>query len=867
MPPTVSEAPQAAKVVHQQNGAANLVRNKISAYLQDSNFLEPRRPNSPSWKQKYSASSLKSYKERIAPSDSEISMYKSMTPSKISRGSTEFADAESAYAMNPRKKEEEIQELIKSIPSEVDDVTMDVKVPSDLLITLMPHQLHGLKWLVDRERDKKSGGILADMGLGKTIQTLSLMLSNRSTDANIKTTLIVAPLALIRQWECEIKSKTTPESLSVYVHHGPSRTKDPKRLMRYDVVVTTYQVVALEWPKGEKIKSKKNDKESESDDDSDLPKATKSLGPLFRAKFYRVVLDEAQTIKNKSTRSAIGCTELSAVKRWCLTGTPIQNNVDELYSLFKFLRVKPYDDYPTFKHQIVSPLQQGRAKTALQRLQVVLKAIMLRRTKDHKIDGKPLLNLPTREVKVLRVDFNPQERAFYDTLKERMDAIFDRFVDAGNVSKNYTNILCLLLRLRQVQRGVKESDAVELLTNPFQVRDEDESVESDLANMMGKLDVREENEKSLKCVVCLELLPEGWKKEHCYMCEAQILDKKKKDISLNFTTSTKIEHMLNVLEETRKRDPKEKTIIFSQFTSMLDLIEEHIREKNFVFVRYDGSMSNKAREESLYSLRTDPNVTVMLLSLKCGSLGWNPAVEEQAIDRVHRIGQTKPVRVNRLTIADTVEDKIVELQEKKRELAKGALGELNSTRLNKLSVEDLLYLFRDGPLEPPRSFTERRPRQQKRDLFGGGLGRTPLRNSDTKRDAELKLANISPSRAILEMYGGEDPEPQPIATNCVSTDTTVVNSFVPSIAKTHFSSEVPSYESEEDADEVIEEVINDIRDLNPSLKEPEPSKEESANAEPTSQKQENKADEKVNEEKWKRHRVVRRILPDSDEDD
>ncbi|KND01339.1 uncharacterized protein SPPG_03151 [Spizellomyces punctatus DAOM BR117] len=567
-----------------------------------------------------------------------------------------------------------------------------------------------------REDGKTRGGILADdMGLGKTVQTISLIVANRSEDKQCKSTLIVAPLALIKQWEHEIASKTKKGTLKVLLYHGPGRTKDPAKLKQYDVVITTFSVIASEWPKTSK---------SKKDEVIEVPKPTKEAGPLYRVKWFRVVLDEAQTIKNKSTRSAIGCCALQAERRFCLTGTPLQNNVDEFYSLLKFLRFKPFDEYSVFKSQISEPLSRGRSKVGLERLRVILQAIMLRRTKTTKIDGKPLLNLPERNVELQNVQFAEDERQYYQKLEEKMRMKLKSFQKAG-YNKNYTNILCLLLRLRQAcnHRSLVGHGA----DKEGEVTPEKGAVEEeDIDEMMAMFKTLEVEANNRQCTICFEPLrniPSDQKQ--CQDCREKFVAAETlgptitsrkvgknsalvAELSTKWVASAKVDKMMSILDDIRERDPEGKTIVFSQFTSMLDIVEIPLRKKGYGFCRYDGSMPNPERERSIESIRNDPNVTVMLISLKCGSLGlnltaanrvimldmwWNPALEDQAIDRVHRIGQTRNVAVIRLAVEGTVEDRILALQKKKRDLIDGALGDANFKKSKKMTVDELVGLF------------------------------------------------------------------------------------------------------------------------------------------------------------------------------
>lgn len=227
-------------------------------------------------------------------------------------------------------------------------------------------------------------------------------------------TLIVCPTSVLRQWDEELRSKVTSKaSLSVLVYHGSNRTKDPFELAKYDVVLTTYSIVSMEVPKQPRVdeddeekgkskdhllsmgispsKKRKNpsgtDKERSDKKGSDSALLESVARPLAKVGWFRVVLDEAQSIKNHRTQVARACWGLRAKRRWCLSGTPIQNAIDDLYSYFRFLKYDPYDAYKLFCNYIKTPISKNPTN-GYKKLQTILKTIMLRRTK-----GETLYNI------------------------------------------------------------------------------------------------------------------------------------------------------------------------------------------------------------------------------------------------------------------------------------------------------------------------------------------------------------------------------------------------------------------------------------------------------------------------------------------
>ncbi|CDY36065.1 BnaC03g41330D [Brassica napus] len=601
-------------------------------------------------------------------------------------------------------------------------------------------------------------------------------------------TLIVCPASIVRQWARELDEKVSDESkLSVLIYHGGCRTKDPVELARYDVVVTTYAIVTNEVPKESLVE---DDEDDENDNKGLAPGFSKKrkaavstskkskkrgrkgmddssfdsdCGALSRVGWLRVVLDEAQTIKNHRTQVARACCTLRAKRRWCLSGTPIQNTIDDLYSYFRFLRYNPYAVYKSFYHTIKVPISRN-SLNGYKKLQAVLRAIMLRRTKETLLDGQPIINLPPKKINLRRVDFSVDERSFYKKLEADSQSQFKAYAAAGTLSQNYANILLMLLRLRQAcdhpqlvkgynsdPVGKESREAVKRLPREARI------------NLLKRLE-----SSSAICNICNDP-PENpvislCGHVFCYQCVSEHINGDEnvcpvrrcredfgrdvvfsKSALRSSTTndlgssssqnksfsqksefsSSKIKAVLDILQSLSKQGRRNsepttlhssspiqgpiKTIVFSQWTGMLDLVEISFIENGIEFRRLDGTMSLLARDRAVKEFSKDPDVEVMLMSLKAGNLGlnmvaachvilldlwWNPTTEDQAVDRAHRIGQTRPVSVTRVTIKDTIEDKILSLQEEKRKMVASAFGEEHGgSSATKLTVDDLKYLF------------------------------------------------------------------------------------------------------------------------------------------------------------------------------
>ncbi|KAL1873175.1 hypothetical protein Daus18300_003994 [Diaporthe australafricana] len=360
-------------------------------------------------------------------------------PSAPSHASKNDADqSPDAQQLQDDGHRDDIQNLL--VLSEVDiPPHLRKQTPTQMSCTLMEHQKIGLTWLIEQEMDpKKKGGLLADtMGLGKTVQALSLIIAHPSRDPKRKTTLIVAPLALLRQWEKEISTKVKPQyKLKTVVFHGPEcKYQTASQLLEYDVVLCTYAKLQTEYKNKFELKK---------------PENVKILAS--KAKFYRVILDEAHNIRNQPTYASKAAAEIASTYRLCMTGTPFMNRAEEIFALIRFLNISPYNKWERFSEDILSPLRKwdGDAKEhGMIKLQALFRSFTLRRTKESRLDGKPIIELPPRTDKPAFFEFNNEQRAFYEALELQQQLKFNKYLKDGAVMKNYIHIFVLLLRLRQ----------------------------------------------------------------------------------------------------------------------------------------------------------------------------------------------------------------------------------------------------------------------------------------------------------------------------------------------------------------------------------------------------------------------------------
>lgn len=470
---------------------------------------------------------------------------------------------------------------------------------------LRPYQQQGLAWL-QFLADTEHGGVLADdMGLGKTAQTLAhILMEKQAGQLTERPVLIVAPTSLMHNWQKETE-KFTPD-LSVLLLHGANRHDDFDKIKQHDIVLTTYPLVVRD----EEI--------------------------LKNHQFHQIILDEAQNIKNPHSKSAQVLRSLTAKHRLCLTGTPMENHLGELWSLFYFLMPGFLGSQDVFNKHYRHPIEKKADQHKRQKLVNRIKPFMLRRLKTDVAK-----ELPPKTTIEVNIDMNDEQSKLYEAVRATMQDSIKQIIAQQGFKRSQIQILDALLKLRQV------------------------CCHPSLLN--------------------LDSLPKG---------KNTVKSKAMRSAKLDYL----IETVTDMVAEGRK------VLIFSQFTSMLALIEQRLQSENIGFSKLTGK--TKKRSEAVEAFQSG-QVPVFLISLKAGGVGlnlttadtvihydpwWNPAAEDQASDRAWRIGQDKPVFVYKLITNQSIEEKILDMQKNKAELAQSILSTDHEGDV-KLSEEELLGLF------------------------------------------------------------------------------------------------------------------------------------------------------------------------------
>lgn len=461
---------------------------------------------------------------------------------------------------------------------------------------LRHYQQEGFKWLSFLRDYGFSGCLADDMGLGKTVQTLSLLQTLKSKK-KLSTSLLVAPVSAIPNWEAET-ARFAP-GIKTHRHMGPQRNKKTQSWKKYDLIITSYATL-------------RNDIEM--------------IQPYV---FDYIILDESQNIKNASSQVSTAVKVLQANSRLALSGTPVENNSSELWSLFDFLMPGFLGTKGWFNINMAGPIERENNNSKAELLKKMIYPFILRRKKQ-----EVEKDLPEKTEIISKLQMDAEQQNLYNEMAKSYKENLANEIEVKGVSGSSVKIFEAMLRLRQV---------------------------------------------------CL--FPQLANPEHQNI------------------PSAKFEHLKELLEDVLAEG--HKVLIFSQFVQVLKRIREYCEETGVDFSYIDGSTTLKSREQMIKSFQENPDRSVFLLSLKAGGVAlnltaadyviifdpwWNPAVEAQAIDRSHRIGQNKKVMVYRMVIENSIEEKMLQLQERKKELVDQLIA-TDSTIFKNLQKEDILDLF------------------------------------------------------------------------------------------------------------------------------------------------------------------------------
>ncbi|NCC70945.1 DEAD/DEAH box helicase [bacterium] len=470
-----------------------------------------------------------------------------------------------------------------------------IQIPEEVENILRNYQKEGIYWLYFIQK-YNFGGILADeMGLGKTIQALSILAMNKGDNH-----IVVCPKSLIYNWENEIK-KYFPQMKVLIIDNESDKRKDCiKNAKNYDVSITSYSMLQKDYR--EYIEN--------------------------NIEYNYMILDEAHYVKNMKTLSAKAVRVVPSKRKLLLTGTPLENNLEELYGTFDLVMPNYLGSMLDFRREFVSKIERNNM-IALEILQSKIRPFILRRTKK-----EVLKELPDKQEQIVYNEMTNKQIIIYNEVLNRVKNEVNELIEKQGFDKSRIQVLSALLKLRQI------------------------------CNHPAILDQSFKNEE----MIC-----------------------------------GKHEQFLELLEEVI--DSGEKVLVFSQFTSMLDIFQNDLNSKKINFLRLDGSTKN--RQEVVDQFNEDEKVKVFLISLKAGGVGlnltaasavflydpwWNPMAEQQAIDRAHRIGQKKTVNIYKFITKNSIEEKILKLQERKGNMFENLIAADNGF-IKKLEWEDLMELF------------------------------------------------------------------------------------------------------------------------------------------------------------------------------
>ncbi|KAJ4013298.1 hypothetical protein NW752_007594 [Fusarium irregulare] len=617
-----------------------------------------------------------------------------------------------------------LENVLTSLDRSVGNPTiseLDV-IPDDLVTPLKDHQKLALSFILKREdadycdRVRKElllhthilsdkvpslalGGILADvMGLGKTLTMITsvsathlaaMNFQETNTGCNIDhltnlrtsaTLVVVTSTQVMEVWRKEVSSHFKDGSLRVITFHGDSRPTQSTALLDHDIVLTTYATLVADF-KRRKV--------------------------LHSLEWFRVVLDEAHWIRNPSSKQFRAVNGLITERRWCVSGTPIQNCLNDLVSLLRFLKFEPFCDMAVFQRYILEPLGDGNLTEPVNTLQQLLQCLCLRR------EGQ-CLNLPTATYSTVMLSLHPNEERLYNDVFKRYRRELDDLVSGlAKVKKTKSTLrFSMMLALRRLcNHGT-------LLEPPTMLTELNVDTSCDYCNNADNDNMAKIN-GDLTCPECQRLLsvstpsssksvsqsPQPPGPVHTRLsldaADTYTVTLDRMPTQMHSGLSTKLQAVAdNICRQS-------KSLVFSYWTTTLDLLQMLLGQRNIAMRRIDGRLGNEHRLRVLEEFKMNPDISVLLLTMQTGAVGltltiathvhiiepqWNPSVEEQAIARALRMGQTKTVTVFRYMMKNTVEERILALQKKKKALAKFTLGGSSGDGVSG-SLEDLKFIL------------------------------------------------------------------------------------------------------------------------------------------------------------------------------
>ena len=483
---------------------------------------------------------------------------------------------------------------------EKDNINDEIVIPQEMDTILRDYQKTGFKWLKVLD-SYHFGGILADdMGLGKTLQVLTVILDYRNKGEDERTSIVVCPSSLSLNWLSEAKKFVPNLNICVIKGNAKEREKLIKNTKKYDLVITSY----------------------------DLLKRDIDIYKEVNYNFKYIIADEAQYMKNSTTLNAKAIKQLNGTTRFALTGTPIENSLAELWSIFDFVMPGYLFSYKKFKTMYEIPIVKENDENAMKRLKMLIAPFILRRNKKD-----VLTELPEKTITVLNNQMtDEQEKVYISYLAQAKQEVADE-IKINGFEKSQFKILSTLTRLRQI------------CCHP-------------------SLFIKDYKDESSKLNQCVEIVSDAIDAGH-------------------------------------------KILLFSGYTSMFDILEQELKNKNIKYFKLTGSTKVDERISLVDEFNNNKDIKVFLISLKAGGTGlnltgadmvihydpwWNQSAENQATDRAYRIGQKNNVQVYKLITSNSIEEKIYELQNKKAELIDNMLDNETSF-VNKLSRDEIMSLF------------------------------------------------------------------------------------------------------------------------------------------------------------------------------